>query len=61
MPEPPLSDVTDKLHARLVELVVATSVTVPENPSSGVTVIVEGLAAPTFAVTADGVADSVKS
>ena len=41
LPEPPTIDVEDSVHDKLVELVVTARVTVPANPLSGATLIVE--------------------
>jgi hypothetical protein len=49
VPEPPAIELDDKLHTRLVELVVATSPTVPVNPFREPTEIVESLETPTLA------------
>jgi hypothetical protein len=61
VPDPPAIDVEVKVHERLVELVVTVSVTVPENPLTDATVIVEVPATPTFRVAVVGLADIMKS
>jgi hypothetical protein len=61
VPEPPAIELDDKLHTRLVELVVATSPTVPVNPFTGVTDIVAGPAVLTVVETEVGLAINVKS
>lgn len=45
-PEPPATLVEDKVQARFVELVVTARVTVPVNPFTAATVIVEVPATP---------------
>ena len=61
VPEPPTILVEDRVHERLVELVVTARVTVPENPLTGATVIVEVPATPAFTVTLVVLAVTVKS
>jgi hypothetical protein len=51
----------DKVQAMLVELLVTVRVTVPINPFSDDTVMVELPATPALTVTVDGLADIVKS
>ena len=41
LPEPPLIEGEDRVHERLVALVLMLRATVPANPLDGVTVIVE--------------------
>ena len=60
-PEPPVMLVEERLHVRLVELVVVDRVTVPVKPLSEATVIVEVAATPAFAVTVVGLAVIPKS
>jgi len=60
-PEPPAIVVEDKLHTRLVELVVAESVTVAVNPLTGLTVMVEMPVTPALTLTLDGAVEIVKS
>lgn len=54
-------EVEDKVHTRFVELVVTARVTVPVNPLSGATVIVEVPATPAFTFTLVGAAVTEKS
>jgi len=61
VPDPAAIFVEDRLQERLVELVVTAKVTVPVNPLSGATVIVEVAATLAFAVTLVGLALMVKS
>jgi hypothetical protein len=61
VPEPPEIDVAVRVHERLVELVVTARMTVPENPLTDATVIVEVPATLAFTVTPVGLADIVKS
>ena len=61
MPEPPVIDVAVRVHTRLVELVVTARVTVPENPLTGPTVIVEAPATPALTFSPVGLADIAKS
>jgi hypothetical protein len=61
VPDPPVILVEFGLHDRLVELVVTAKVTVPANPFTGDTVIVELVAAPAFTATLVGMAEIVKS
>ena len=51
VPEPPVILVALSVQTRLVELVVTASVTVPVNPFTGVTVIVDVPVAPALTVT----------
>jgi hypothetical protein len=60
VPDPPAIDVEDKVQTRFVELVVTARVTVPVNPLSGATVIVEVPVAPAFIVELVGEAEIVK-
>jgi len=60
-PEPPVMVVGDRVHAMLVELAVIVRVTVPINPFSDDTVMVELPATPALTVTVVGLADTVKS
>ena len=60
-PEPPVMLVEDKVHDRLVELVVTARVTVPVKPFTGATVIVEVPVTPAFTVTLVVLAVTVKS
>jgi len=60
-PEPPVMLVEDRLQVRPVELVVTDRVTVPVNPLSEATVMVEVAATPAFAVTVVGLAVIPKS
>jgi hypothetical protein len=53
--------VWDRVQAMLVELVVTVRVTVPINPFSDDTVMVELPATPTLTVTIVGLADMAKS
>ncbi len=61
VPEPPVILVEVSVQARFVEFVVTARVTVPVNPFSGATVMVEVPATPAFTVTLVGLADTVKS
>jgi hypothetical protein len=61
LPDPPVIEVADRLHARLVEFVVTPRETVPAKPFRGVTVIVEFPATETLTVTEVGLALTVKS
>jgi hypothetical protein len=61
VPEPPVMLVELNVHDRLVELVVTARPTVPENPFTGATVIVEVPATPVLTVTLVGLAVTVKS
>jgi hypothetical protein len=61
VPEPPVMLVEDKVHDRLVELVVTARPTVPEKPLSGATVMVEVPVAPALTLTLVGLAVTVKS
>jgi len=61
VPEPPVMLVEVRVHDRLVELVVTARVTVPVNPLTGATVIVEVPAALTFTLTLVELAVTVKS
>jgi hypothetical protein len=61
LPEPPVILVEDREQIRLVEFVVTARVTVPVNPFSGATVIVEVPLAPAFAETLVGLAVTLKS
>lgn len=60
-PEPPVMLVAESVQDRLVELVVVPRVTVPVNPFTGDTVIMEVPAVPTVAVTLIGFAVIAKS
>jgi hypothetical protein len=60
-PDPPLMLVEEREQERLVELVVTASETVPENPLTGLIVIVDVPAVPTATVTVVGLAAMVKS
>jgi hypothetical protein len=59
VPEPPTIDVEVRVHDKLVELVVTAIATVPANPFTGATVIVEAAATPAFTVTLVGLAETV--
>lgn len=59
VPEPPVIDVEDRVHSRLVEFVVDARETVPVNPLTEETVIVE-LARVPAATGAGEVADTAK-
>jgi hypothetical protein len=59
-PEPPTILVEESVHDRLVELVVTARPTVPANPLTGATVIVEVPATPVLTVTLVGLAVKVK-
>jgi len=61
VPDPPEMVVALKLHERLVEFVATTRVTVPVNPFSGDTVIVEMPVAPAFTFMLVGLAEMEKS
>ena len=61
MPEPPAIELDDRLHERLVELVVTERATAPVNPLSGATVIVEMAETLTLVETLLGFAVTVKS
>jgi hypothetical protein len=61
VPEPPVIVVDDSVHDRLVELVVAAKVTVPVNPFTGATVIVEVPVAPALTLLLVGLEVTVKS
>lgn len=60
-PDPPTIDVDVRVQDRLVELVAAAMVTVPANPFTGATMVVEVPAIPEFKVTLVGLAVTVKS
>jgi hypothetical protein len=60
VPDPPVMLVEDNEHDRLVELVVTARPTIPENPFTGATVIVEVAATPVLTVTLVGLAVTVK-
>jgi hypothetical protein len=60
MPEPPTILVEVRVHDRFVELVVTAKVTVPANPLTDATVIVEVPATPTLRVAVVGLADIMK-
>jgi hypothetical protein len=53
--------VEERVHVRLVELVVAASETVPENPLTGLIIIAELPPVPTATVTLVGFAEMTKS
>ena len=61
VPEPPTILVEDRVHERLVELVVTARVTVPVNPFTGATVMVDVPATPAFTVILVVLAVTVKS
>jgi len=61
LPEPPMMVVWDRAQAMLDELVVTVRVTVPVNPFSDETVIVELPGTPALTVTVVGLADIAKS
>jgi hypothetical protein len=61
VPEPPVILVDDNVQDRFVELVVTASVTVPEKPLIGTTVIVEVPGVPTLTDTLMGLAIIAKS
>jgi hypothetical protein len=61
VPDPPTTFVDESVHDRLVELAVTASVTVPVNPLTGETVIVEDPVTPVLATRLVGLADMVKS
>jgi hypothetical protein len=61
VPEPPVTVVEDNAHERFVELVVIANATIPVNPFTGATVIVEVPEAPAFTVTLVALAVTVKS
>ncbi len=61
VPEPPPVDVEDRLQDILVEFVVAARVTVPVNPFSGDTLIVEVPAVPVVTERLVGLAAIAKS
>jgi hypothetical protein len=61
VPEPPTIELDDRLHERLVELVVTARETAPVNPLSEATVIVEMPETPTVVETLLGFAVTVKS
>jgi len=61
LPEPPVIVVGDSVQAMLEELVVTVRVTVPMNPFSDVTVMVELPSTPALTVTVVGLADIAKS
>lgn len=61
VPEPPAILVDDRVHDRLVELIVTARVAVPVKPSTGATVTVDVPATPALTVTLVGVAVIVKS
>jgi hypothetical protein len=61
VPEPPLIDDEDNMQDKFVEFVVTARLTVPENPLSGDTVIVEVAAVPAVDVTAVGLDVAEKS
>ena len=61
VPEPPEMLVALRVQVRFVELVMTTRVTVPVNPFTGATVIVEVPATPALTVTLVALAVTVKS
>jgi hypothetical protein len=61
VPEPPTIELDDRLHERLVELVVTARATAPVNSLREATVIVEMLETPTLVETLLGFAVTVKS
>ncbi len=61
LPEPPLTLVGVRVHARLVELVVTVRLTVPVKPPTPCTVIVLMAEIPVFTVAEVGLAVKVKS
>jgi len=61
VPEPPTIGLGDRLHERLVELVVTARATSPMNPLREATVIVEMPETPTLVETLLGFAVTVKS
>jgi hypothetical protein len=61
VPDPPVIVVGVSLQARLVEFVATARVTVPVNPFSGATVIVDVPAVPVVTETVVGLAEMVKS
>ena len=61
VPEPPGILIAVRVQARLVELVVTARVTVPLNPLSEATVIVDVPATPVLTVALVGLAVTVKS
>lgn len=60
-PNPPVILVEVRVHDKFVESVLAARVTVPMNPLTGATDVVEVPAAPELTVTLAGLADIVKS
>ncbi len=61
LPEPAEMLVEERLHDRLVELVVTAKLTVPVKPLTGATLVVEVPAMLVFTVTLVGLAPIVKS
>jgi hypothetical protein len=61
LPDPPEIFVWLRVHTRPVEFVVTARTTVPANPLTGATVIVELPAEPAFTVRIVGLAVNVKS
>lgn len=61
VPDPPEMLVEDKLHERLVELVVTDRATVPAKPLTELIVIIDVPGTPVFTVTLVGLAEMVKS
>jgi len=61
VPDPPEMLVEDKLHERLVELVVTDRATVPAKPLTELIVIIDVPATPVFTVTLVGLAEMLKS
>jgi hypothetical protein len=61
VPEAPVIEEEDRPHKRFVELVVTTRLTVPENPLTGATVMVELPVLSRFIVRLAGLAVTVKS
>jgi hypothetical protein len=61
VPDPPVILVVVRVHDKLVEFVVTARVTVPPNPFTGATVIVDVAATPVFTVTLFRLAETVKS
>jgi len=61
VPEPPTIELEDRLHVRLVELVVTARATAPVNPLRAATVIVDVPETPTLVETLLGLAVTVKS
>jgi hypothetical protein len=61
LPEPPATLVDERVHDKLVELVIEARVTVPVKPLTDATVTVDGPATPVFTEILTGLAEIAKS